>query len=187
MKSQVRNVSIWLQHINNRQFEILKCNVTQVCSFLSLQQQLNTSFDDETASLLHDCYTLEDKERLKEEWRLFEEQKKNFERERKNFTEAAIRLGREVLQPLFNAVALFYSCIMGVVVALHSFESFFLPFHRKKPFKKTVLLGSRINFWTWLPSQTEGDVLRLTDKVPYQSVSLFCCCSCCFHKYFPQQ
>lgn len=60
-----------------------------------LQQQLNTSFDDETASLLHDCYTLEEKERLKEEWKLFEEQKKNFEKERENFTEAAIRLGRE--------------------------------------------------------------------------------------------
>ncbi|XP_029309532.1 synovial sarcoma, X breakpoint 2 interacting protein a [Cottoperca gobio] len=60
-----------------------------------LQQQLNTSFDDETAALLNDCYTLEEKERLKEEWRLFEEQKRNFARERKNFTEAAIRLGRE--------------------------------------------------------------------------------------------
>lgn len=60
-----------------------------------LQQQLNTSFDDETAALLNDCYTLEEKERLKEEWRLFEEQKRNFERERKTFTEAAIRLGRE--------------------------------------------------------------------------------------------
>lgn len=63
-----------------------------------MQQQLNTSFDDETAALLNDCYTLEEKERLKEEWRLFEEQKRNFERERKNFTEAAIRLGREVLK-----------------------------------------------------------------------------------------
>ncbi|XP_032388462.1 synovial sarcoma, X breakpoint 2 interacting protein a isoform X2 [Etheostoma spectabile] len=60
-----------------------------------LQQQLNTSFDDETAALLNDCYTLEEKERLKEEWRLFEDQKRNFERERMNFTEAAIRLGRE--------------------------------------------------------------------------------------------
>ena len=60
------------------------------------QKQLNSSFDDETAALLNDCYTLEEKERLKEEWRLFEEQKGNFERERKNFTEAAIRLGHEV-------------------------------------------------------------------------------------------
>uniref|UniRef100_A0A1A8D1Y8 Synovial sarcoma, X breakpoint 2 interacting protein n=2 Tax=Nothobranchius kadleci TaxID=1051664 RepID=A0A1A8D1Y8_NOTKA len=60
-----------------------------------LQQQLSTSFDDETAALLYDCYTLEEKERLKEEWRLFEEQKRNFEKERRNFTEAAIRLGRE--------------------------------------------------------------------------------------------
>lgn len=65
--------------------------------FLPEQQHLNSSFDDETAALLNDCYTLEDKERLKEEWKLFEEQKRNFERERKNFTEAAIRLGREVL------------------------------------------------------------------------------------------
>uniref|UniRef100_A0A674NJ36 Synovial sarcoma, X breakpoint 2 interacting protein a n=1 Tax=Takifugu rubripes TaxID=31033 RepID=A0A674NJ36_TAKRU len=60
-----------------------------------LQQQLNSSLDDETAAFLNDCYTLEEKERLKEEWRLFEEQKRNFARERKNFTEAAIRLGRE--------------------------------------------------------------------------------------------
>ncbi|XP_051553545.1 afadin- and alpha-actinin-binding protein-like isoform X2 [Myxocyprinus asiaticus] len=60
-----------------------------------LQPQLSSPFDDETAALLNDCYTLEEKERLKEEWRLFNEQKRNFERERKNFTEAAIRLGHE--------------------------------------------------------------------------------------------
>lgn len=62
------------------------------------QQQLSSPCDDETAALLNDCYTLEEKERLKEEWKLFNEQKKNFERERKNFTEAAIRLGHEVLK-----------------------------------------------------------------------------------------
>lgn len=39
---------------------------------------------------------LEEKERLKEEWSLFKEQKKNFEKERRSFTEAAIRLGLEV-------------------------------------------------------------------------------------------
>ncbi|XP_051984036.1 afadin- and alpha-actinin-binding protein-like [Xyrauchen texanus] len=60
-----------------------------------LQPQLSSPFDDETAALLNDCYTLEEKERLKEEWRLFNEQKRNFEKERKNFTEAAIRLGHE--------------------------------------------------------------------------------------------
>lgn len=75
-------------------------SVAQI-SIWHLQQQLNTSFDDETAALLHDCYSLEEKERLKEEWRLFEEQKRNFERERKNFTEAAIRLGREVRTPFY--------------------------------------------------------------------------------------
>lgn len=64
-----------------------------VCS----QQQLSVPCDEETAALLNDCYTLEEKERLKEEWRLFNEQKRNFERERRNFTEAAIRLGHEVL------------------------------------------------------------------------------------------
>lgn len=75
--------------------EVQQCKEFIHAQQLLLQQQLNTSFDDETASFLHDCYTLEEKERLKEEWRLFEEQKRNFERERKNFTEAAIRLGRE--------------------------------------------------------------------------------------------
>ncbi|XP_043116002.1 synovial sarcoma, X breakpoint 2 interacting protein a isoform X3 [Puntigrus tetrazona] len=60
-----------------------------------LQQQLSSPCDEDTAALLNDCYTLEEKERLKEEWRLFNEQKRNFERERKNFTEAAIRLGHE--------------------------------------------------------------------------------------------
>lgn len=60
-----------------------------------LQQQLSVPCDEETAALLNDCYTLEEKERLKEEWRLFNEQKRNFERERRNFTEAAIRLGHE--------------------------------------------------------------------------------------------
>lgn len=70
-----------------------------------MQQQLHTSLDDETAALLNDCYTLEEKERLKEEWRLFEEQKRNFERERKNFTDAAIRLERDV--SVFPFVATF--------------------------------------------------------------------------------
>ncbi|XP_026091761.1 afadin- and alpha-actinin-binding protein isoform X1 [Carassius auratus] len=60
-----------------------------------LQQQLNTSCDEETAAVLNDSYMLEEKERLKEEWRVFEEQRKNFETERRNFTEAAVRLGHE--------------------------------------------------------------------------------------------
>lgn len=33
---------------------------------------------------------------MKEEWRTFEEQRKNFDMERRSFTEAAIRLGHEV-------------------------------------------------------------------------------------------
>uniref|UniRef100_A0A3B5MKT6 Synovial sarcoma, X breakpoint 2 interacting protein a n=1 Tax=Xiphophorus couchianus TaxID=32473 RepID=A0A3B5MKT6_9TELE len=82
-----------------------------------LQQQLNTSFDDETAALLNDCYTLEEKERLKEEWKLFEEQKKNFEKERKNFTEAAIRLGREIVSRVELHILLEYNSHHNVTVA----------------------------------------------------------------------
>lgn len=60
------------------------------------KQQLHTPCDEETAAVLNDCYMLEEKERLKEEWIAFEEQRKNFEMERRRFTEAAIRLGHEV-------------------------------------------------------------------------------------------
>ncbi|XP_069013759.1 synovial sarcoma, X breakpoint 2 interacting protein a [Embiotoca jacksoni] len=94
------NREVMLRETHEDEMERMRREVQQCKEFihaqqLLLQQQLNTSFDDETAALLNDCYTLEEKERLKEEWRLFEEQKRNFERERKNFTEAAIRLGRE--------------------------------------------------------------------------------------------
>lgn len=65
---------------------------------LYLQQQLMSPCDDDTTLLLEDCYLLEERERLQEEWRLFREQKKNFEKERRSFTEAAIRLGLEVLE-----------------------------------------------------------------------------------------
>uniref|UniRef100_A0A673KMI7 Afadin- and alpha-actinin-binding protein-like n=1 Tax=Sinocyclocheilus rhinocerous TaxID=307959 RepID=A0A673KMI7_9TELE len=80
--------------------ERLKLEIQQCKEFIQtqqqlLQQQLNTSCDEETAAILNDSYMLEEKERLKEEWRVFEEQRKNFEIERRNFTEAAVRLGHE--------------------------------------------------------------------------------------------
>ncbi|XP_030218763.1 synovial sarcoma, X breakpoint 2 interacting protein a [Gadus morhua] len=88
------------REVHEEEMQRMRLEVQQGKDFIHtqqqlLQKQLNSSFDDETAALLNDCYTLEEKERLKEEWRLFEEQKGNFERERKNFTEAAIRLGHE--------------------------------------------------------------------------------------------
>ncbi|XP_060940534.1 synovial sarcoma, X breakpoint 2 interacting protein a [Limanda limanda] len=94
------NTEVIPRETHEYEMEKMRCEVQQCKEFIHaqqqlLQQQLNSSFDDETAALLNDCYTLEEKERLKEEWRLFEEQKRNFERERKNFTDAAIRLGRE--------------------------------------------------------------------------------------------
>uniref|UniRef100_A0A8C7MTW2 SSX family member 2 interacting protein n=1 Tax=Oncorhynchus kisutch TaxID=8019 RepID=A0A8C7MTW2_ONCKI len=89
------------RQIHEEEMERMRLEVQQCKDFIQtqqqlLQQQLNSPcYDDETAALLNDCYTLEEKERLKEEWRLFDEQRKNFERERENFTEAAIRLGYE--------------------------------------------------------------------------------------------
>lgn len=67
-------------------------------AFLFLQQQLSSPCDDETASLLSDCFMLQEKERFREEWKTLEEQRKIFERERRNFTEAAIRLSHEVMK-----------------------------------------------------------------------------------------
>ncbi|XP_059545010.1 afadin- and alpha-actinin-binding protein isoform X2 [Myotis daubentonii] len=81
--------------------EKLELEIQQCKEMIKTQQQLlqvnqlATACDDDTTSLLRDCYLLEEKERLKEEWTLFKEQKKNFEKERRSFTEAAIRLGLE--------------------------------------------------------------------------------------------
>ncbi|NP_001084872.1 afadin- and alpha-actinin-binding protein B [Xenopus laevis] len=74
--------------------EIQQCKETIKIQQQLLKQQFSVPRDD-TSTLLQDCYLLEDKERLQEEWKLFNEQKKNFEKERRNFTEAAIRLGHE--------------------------------------------------------------------------------------------
>ncbi|MBN3313262.1 ADIP protein, partial [Atractosteus spatula] len=88
------------EEMEKLKLEIQQCkdfikNQQQLWQVLFLQQQLTCPCDDETAALLHDCYLLEEKERLKEEWDLFDEQRRNFEKERRNFTEAAIRLGNE--------------------------------------------------------------------------------------------
>ncbi|XP_069088382.1 afadin- and alpha-actinin-binding protein isoform X1 [Pleurodeles waltl] len=88
------------REVHEEEVEKLKSEIHQCTEIIKtqqqlLQQQLATPNDDDTTALLKDCYLLEDKERLKEEWRLFREQRKNFERERRSFTEAAIRLGQE--------------------------------------------------------------------------------------------
>lgn len=88
------------KQVHDEEIEKLRLEIQQCKEFIQtqqqlLQQQLNTPCDEETAAVLNDCYMLEEKERLKEEWRVFEEQRKNFEMERRNFTEAAIRLGHE--------------------------------------------------------------------------------------------
>ncbi|XP_067109652.1 synovial sarcoma, X breakpoint 2 interacting protein a [Osmerus mordax] len=88
------------REIHEEEMERMRLEMQQCKDFIQtqqqlLQQQLFSPYDDETAAVLNDGYTLEEKERLKEEWKLFEEQKRNFERERKSFTDAAIRLGHE--------------------------------------------------------------------------------------------
>ncbi|XP_051980430.1 afadin- and alpha-actinin-binding protein-like isoform X2 [Xyrauchen texanus] len=88
------------KQLHDEEIERLKVEIQQCKEFIQtqqqlLQQQLNTPCDEETAAVLNDCYMLEEKERLKEELRVFDEQRKNFEMERRNFTEAAIRLGHE--------------------------------------------------------------------------------------------
>ncbi|KAM9689443.1 afadin- and alpha-actinin-binding protein isoform 2-T4 [Trichechus inunguis] len=82
------------QETEKLELEIQQCK-EMIKTQQQLLQQLATACDDDTTSLLQDCYLLEERERLKEEWSLFKEQKKNFERERRSFTEAAIRLGLE--------------------------------------------------------------------------------------------
>ncbi|XP_043861083.1 afadin- and alpha-actinin-binding protein isoform X2 [Dromiciops gliroides] len=82
------------QETEKLELEIQQCK-EMIQTQQQLLQQLTAACDDETSSLLQDCYLLEEKERLEEEWALFKEQKKNFEKERRSFTEAAIRLGLE--------------------------------------------------------------------------------------------
>lgn len=64
---------------------------------MSLQQQLSSQCDEDALSLHGNCPMLQEKESLREEWKVLEEQRKIFERERRNFTEAAIRLSDEVI------------------------------------------------------------------------------------------
>ncbi|XP_038601323.1 afadin- and alpha-actinin-binding protein [Tachyglossus aculeatus] len=83
---------------HEQETEKLELEIQQCKEMIKNQQQLlqqQLTIDDDTSSLFQDCYLLEEKERLQEEWMLFKEQKKNFERERRNFTEAAIQLGME--------------------------------------------------------------------------------------------
>ncbi|XP_054459356.1 afadin- and alpha-actinin-binding protein-like [Anoplopoma fimbria] len=85
---------------HEEEMDRLKLEIQQCKDFIQtqqqlLQQQLSSPCDEETASLLSDCYMLQEKERFREEWKTLEEQRKIFERERRNFTEAAIRLSHE--------------------------------------------------------------------------------------------
>ncbi|XP_039887163.1 afadin- and alpha-actinin-binding protein-like isoform X2 [Simochromis diagramma] len=95
-----KNTDAVPQETQEEEMDRLKLEIQQCKDFIQTQQQLlqhqvSSACDEETASLLSNCYMLQEKERLGEEWKTLEEQRKIFERERKNFTEAAIRLSHE--------------------------------------------------------------------------------------------
>ncbi|XP_051232516.1 afadin- and alpha-actinin-binding protein-like isoform X2 [Dicentrarchus labrax] len=94
-----KNTDAVSRETHEEEMDRLKLEIQQCKDFIQTQQQLlqqlSSPCDEETVSLLSDCYMLQEKERLREEWKTLEEQRKIFERERKNFTEAAIRLSHE--------------------------------------------------------------------------------------------
>ncbi|KAM7409493.1 hypothetical protein PAMA_001126 [Pampus argenteus] len=97
---QSKNTDAVSRETHEEEMERLKLEIQQCKDFIQtqqqlLQQQLSSPCDEETTSLLNDCYMLQEKDRLREDWKTLEEQRKNFERERRNFTEAAIRLSHE--------------------------------------------------------------------------------------------
>ncbi|XP_034035048.1 afadin- and alpha-actinin-binding protein-like [Thalassophryne amazonica] len=94
------NIDPCPQATHQDEMDRLKLEIQRCKDFIQtqqqlLQQQVNLPCDEETASLLNNCYMLREKEHLREEWKTLEEKRNVFERERRNFTEAAIRLSHE--------------------------------------------------------------------------------------------
>ncbi|XP_061883842.1 afadin- and alpha-actinin-binding protein-like isoform X3 [Entelurus aequoreus] len=84
---------------SSKEMDKLKQEVQQCKDYIQTQQhllqQLSSQCDEETSVMLGDCYMSQGKDRLREEWKRLQEERKIFERERRNFTEAAIRLSQE--------------------------------------------------------------------------------------------
>uniref|UniRef100_A0A673A542 Synovial sarcoma, X breakpoint 2 interacting protein b n=1 Tax=Sphaeramia orbicularis TaxID=375764 RepID=A0A673A542_9TELE len=100
LDSQVAALMQFPRETHDEEMQRLKLEIHQCKDFIQtqqqlLQQQLNSPCDEETTSLLNNCYMLQEKESLRGEWKTLEEQRKIFEKERRNFTEAAIRLSHE--------------------------------------------------------------------------------------------
>ncbi|XP_058844031.1 afadin- and alpha-actinin-binding protein-like isoform X2 [Acipenser ruthenus] len=73
----------------------LQVEIEQSRELISMQQELLQEGALSLPSSLRDSYFLEERERMREQWEMFQEQKSRFEGERRSFTEAAIRLGHE--------------------------------------------------------------------------------------------
>uniref|UniRef100_UPI0037E819D7 afadin- and alpha-actinin-binding protein-like n=1 Tax=Semicossyphus pulcher TaxID=241346 RepID=UPI0037E819D7 len=98
--AEIKSTDAVSRETHEEEMDRLKEEIQQCKDFIQTQQQLlhqqlSSPCEEDTASLLSDCYMLQEKERLREEWETLEEQRKIFERERRNFTEAAIRLSHE--------------------------------------------------------------------------------------------
>ncbi|XP_028259946.1 afadin- and alpha-actinin-binding protein-like isoform X2 [Parambassis ranga] len=94
-----KNTDAVPRETHEEEMDRLKLEIQQCKDFIQSQQQLlqqlSCPCDEEAAPLLNDCFMLQEKNRLREEWKTIEEQRTIFERERRNFTEAAIRLSHE--------------------------------------------------------------------------------------------
>ncbi|XP_077440894.1 afadin- and alpha-actinin-binding protein-like isoform X2 [Vanacampus margaritifer] len=82
----------------SKEMRKLKLEVRQCKDYIEKQQdllqKLSAQCEEVTSATLADCHSFQE-DRLRDEWKDLEDQRKSFERERRNFTEAAIRLSQE--------------------------------------------------------------------------------------------
>lgn len=94
--------------------------------------------------MLSNCVILQEKERLGQEWRRLEEQRTLFERERRKFTEAAIRLGEEVILALHvNEFEVTFETISQHLTQLTLAVA---RLYRGRPLRRTGPCGSKTSF-----------------------------------------
>ncbi|CAG08075.1 unnamed protein product, partial [Tetraodon nigroviridis] len=103
-QASLNNADVVSRETHEEEVDKLKTEIQQFKDLIQTQQQLlhqqlSSQCDEDASSVHGSCPMLQEKESLREEWKVLEEQRKIFERERRNFTEAAIRLSDEVIFP----------------------------------------------------------------------------------------
>uniref|UniRef100_H3DDN3 SSX family member 2 interacting protein n=1 Tax=Tetraodon nigroviridis TaxID=99883 RepID=H3DDN3_TETNG len=99
-QASLNNADVVSRETHEEEVDKLKTEIQQFKDLIQTQQQLlhqqlSSQCDEDASSVHGSCPMLQEKESLREEWKVLEEQRKIFERERRNFTEAAIRLSDE--------------------------------------------------------------------------------------------